>query len=155
MTLRELADALCKCHETRLDLAVIQRLTREVTSLILEVHRAGYVHRDLKPDNILVSEGGRLVLADWATSGPVGEILPHPCGTPGFKAPETETDRDMKSDPSHDMWSLGAIAVWLGGEVRILFFHDYRRDLPDPIESFSRGEINKANIGRYGEEGIS
>jgi serine/threonine protein kinase len=147
MTLRELADALCNRHQTRLDLAVIQRLTREVTSLILEVHRTGYVHRDLKPDNILLSESGHLVLADWAMSGPVGEILSRQCGTPGFKAPETETDKDVKSDLSHDVWSLGAIAVWLGGEVRIFFFHDYRKDLLELIESFSRGKNDEASTG--------
>jgi eukaryotic-like serine/threonine-protein kinase len=72
-------------------------------------HRAGVLHRDVTPRNILVSGSGRALLTDFglATSrqhpAGIGEAL---TGTAGFIAPERA--RAGLSSPAGDFWALGA-----------------------------------------------
>ncbi|WP_214322744.1 serine/threonine-protein kinase [Nonomuraea sediminis] len=73
-------------------------------------HEAGVVHRDVKPDNVLLSEDGRAVLTDFGIATtedevPVtrtGELV----GTPAFMAPERAAGG--RARPASDLWSLGA-----------------------------------------------
>ena len=116
-------------------LAREQRLTPQATiAIALEVcaglgaaHRAGVVHRDLKPDNVLLAKDGRVVLTDFGiasarlpndgASRTIGIIV----GTPEYMAPEqVEGARDL--DGRADIYSLGAMmfelvtgtAAWTG-----------------------------------------
>ncbi|GIF64702.1 hypothetical protein Ais01nite_27370 [Asanoa ishikariensis] len=73
-------------------------------------HRAGVVHRDVKPANVLLADDGRVVLTDWGlatipgdpTVTRTGLVL----GSPAYIAPERA--RDGTSGPRTDMWSFGA-----------------------------------------------
>jgi tRNA A-37 threonylcarbamoyl transferase component Bud32 len=73
-------------------------------------HAAGIVHRDVKPGNILVSDGGRAVLTDFGIATLHGEPgltqAGMVMGTPGFCAPERV--RGEPASPASDLWSLGA-----------------------------------------------
>ncbi|MEU4678349.1 serine/threonine-protein kinase [Micromonospora sp. NPDC023737] len=87
------------------------RIGLAVLAALRAAHSAGVLHRDVKPQNVLVAADGRVVLTDFglatftggdaAMTGP-GMIL----GSPHFVAPERA--RDGVSDPRTDLWSLGA-----------------------------------------------
>lgn len=70
------------------------RLRSAVTQLaegLMAVHAANYVHCDIKPDNILVTRDGRLVILDFGSACSPAYV-PGLCrGTPGFMAPEQQS----------------------------------------------------------------
>jgi Tol biopolymer transport system component len=73
------------------------------------IHAAGIVHRDVKPDNILRMDDGRLVLSDFglATDLPNSTMVSVFVGTPHYMAPEVR-----EGDPAtarSDVWSLGVV----------------------------------------------
>lgn len=80
------------------------------------VHEAGYVHRDVKPGNLLVDGSGRVVLIDFALARRVDSAEPWVTddgrwlGTPDFAAPEQI--RGLAVDPRSDVYSLGAVLHW-------------------------------------------
>ena len=53
-----------------------------------EIHRLGYVHRDIKPDNILIAHLGGIKICDFQLVGPIGIIDDSYCGTPEYMPPE-------------------------------------------------------------------
>ena len=81
-----------------------------VLGALRAAHRAGVVHRDVKPGNVLISEDGRVVLTDFGLATVPGDpnvtrtglVL----GSPAYIAPERA--RDGTAGPSADLWSLGA-----------------------------------------------
>jgi serine/threonine-protein kinase len=100
----------------RLDLANAQRLLLPIMRALDLAHRAGVVHRDLKPDNIFLhrDETGRTVpklldfglakVAQASKSGLTiaGSIL----GTPAYMSPEQAQGAEDVG-PSADVWALG------------------------------------------------
>jgi len=76
------------------------------------VHRTDVVHRDLKPDNLMVSRDGRLVITDFGVAvsrdDPDIDVLPmRGAGTPMYMAPEQVEGRHI-SDRT-DLYALGLI----------------------------------------------
>jgi serine/threonine protein kinase len=70
------------------------------------------IHRDLKPDNVMIGEFGEVLVVDWgiAQVGPLAdpEIV---LGTRGFMAPEQEAGTE--ADARTDVFGLGAILCWM------------------------------------------
>ncbi|MET8629579.1 hypothetical protein ABZW30_38610 [Kitasatospora sp. NPDC004669] len=63
---------------------------RSLARLVADLHAAGYVVGDLKPDNLWVDGQGRVAIADvdsWQFTD-AGELFPGRMGTPGYTAPE-------------------------------------------------------------------
>ena len=96
------------------------RLLREVAWALGYAHGQGLVHRDVKPDNILIeSATGRALVADFGIAAITGQVSSDGVsGTPEFMSPEQALGQDI--DARSDLYSLGATAYYaLSG--RLLF----------------------------------
>lgn len=70
------------------------------------MHRAGYVHADLKPGNILITPDHEVKLIDFGQSSKLGEPKPRVQGTIDYMAPEQATQSRL--DQRTDVFGLGA-----------------------------------------------
>ena len=88
------------------------RMLREVAWALGYAHGMGVVHRDVKPDNILIeASSGRALVADFgiaAVAGDAGEDGVR--GTPEFMSPEQALGKDI--DARSDLYGLGATAFY-------------------------------------------
>jgi len=69
-----------------------------------------FLHRDLKPDNVMLSTQGRVCLCDFGTSRALeaGGVAMTRCGTVQYLAPEVVAGRGYGT--AADIWSLGTLA---------------------------------------------
>jgi len=86
------------------------RLLREVAWALGYAHAQGLVHRDIKPDNILIEAGsGRALVADFGIAAAAGDDAHDTTsGTPEFMSPEQALGGDVEA--RSDLYSLGATA---------------------------------------------
>lgn len=91
---------------------VALRIVKEIASALDYAHSKGYIHRDVKPDNILFREDGSAVLTDFgiarATDSATqmtrtGSVI----GTPHYMSPEQS--RGNQVDRRADLYSLGIV----------------------------------------------
>ncbi len=98
---------------SRLPLAQILGIMRQVCLAVDAAHTAGIVHRDLKPENLLVEPEGRVYVADFGLAileddenNKKGREV---AGTPLYMSPEQFAGRVEWLDGRSDIWALGVI----------------------------------------------
>jgi serine/threonine-protein kinase len=96
-------------REGRIPVQRALEMTRQVTEALQHAHGLGIIHRDVKPQNIMVDRRGQVKLTDLGlarasrgSSAETGPIM----GTPYYMAPELA--RDRRCDKRSDLYSLGA-----------------------------------------------
>ena len=80
----------------------------ELCAAVAAVHRAGLLHRDIKTDNVMRADDGRIVLMDFGTGREVGDGAGSDlAGTPLYLAPEVLDGRP--ATVQSDIYSLGVL----------------------------------------------
>ncbi len=113
---------------------------RQATEALTALHAQGFIHGDIKPQNLLLQENGNLLLGDFGTVAFIQHTTGHSQeahnGTIAYMAPERFTNG--KQTPASDVYSLGIVTYqWLAGRLpftgstpEIMFKHLYA---PVPI----------------------
>jgi len=154
--------------------AALPDLTRDARLGVLETvaravahaHRQGVIHRDLKPQNIMIEPDGRVVLTDFGLARiEGGEDLTRTgsvCGTPHYMAPEQV--QGAPCGPEVDVWALGILLhetladkrPFEGATALALYDRIVREDaptLPGDLGAVAAKALEKDPRRRYADAG--
>ncbi|MDG4856793.1 PQQ-binding-like beta-propeller repeat protein [Streptomyces sp. T-3] len=91
----------------------VRVLARTIAQTLADIHAAGLIHRDLKPDNIVLTSAGPRII-DFGIARPEHGLTLTTTGqvpvTPGYGAPEQALGRRV--GPLADVFSLGAVLAY-------------------------------------------
>ncbi len=100
----------------------VAQIGLEVLGALIAAHHAGVLHRDVKPDNVLLARDGRAVLTDFGIAVLEGDSSVTRTGaligTPAFIAPERASGGPAEF--ASDLWSLG-VTLYVAVEGRSPF----------------------------------
>jgi len=165
-TLREILNTRGACTFERTD-----RVLRDIASALSHAHERGFVHRDVKPENIFIDETtGQALLSDF---GVARSLEPDSAltatgtaiGTPSYMSPEQIDGTDL--DGRSDLYSLGLVGwemltgqrPWDGeGLYSVIYkqkheelppIDEIRRDTPDRLVYLVEGATRKDPVERW------
>ena len=105
---RTLADVVAM--QGPLDERTAMSVAQQLLSALQVAHQAGVAHRDVKPANVMLAQGGRVKLTDFGIAQATDDtrltgtgLL---VGSPGYLSPEQLDGHD--ASPASDLWALGA-----------------------------------------------
>lgn len=110
------------------------------------IHQLGYVHSDIKPNNIMVTGRGAVKIIDFGQSCRIGHVKGRIQGTPDYIAPE-QVEKGAPLDQRTDVFNLGATLYWAvtGRVIPTVLPSKKRRtgiDLVGPREAPLAHEVN-------------
>jgi serine/threonine-protein kinase len=128
-----------------LSLGDVLLVFRMVATGLNAMHQCGYIHCDIKPNNILINDSGSIKIIDLGQGCKIGTIKPRIQGTPDYIAPEQVKRKHL--DQRTDIFNLGATMYWAvtGKNVPTLIPQNNdlssmlgQRDFPAPHEIHRR-----------------
>jgi hypothetical protein len=91
-------------------------IAKELAKAIAAVHRNNFLHRDIKPQNIFLSQAGEVKLGDLGLAQALTDTNPSIAGTPAYMSPEQVLGREITA--ASDLFSYGAVLYeMLSGEA--------------------------------------
>jgi len=93
-----------------LSLVDVLLVFRMVANGLNAMHHHGFVHCDIKPNNILLSKAGSIKIIDLGQSCKIGTVKKRIQGTPDYIAPEQVRRKPL--GPKTDIFNLGATMYW-------------------------------------------
>jgi eukaryotic-like serine/threonine-protein kinase len=93
-----------------LSLGDILLVFRAVATGLSAMHQAGYIHCDIKPNNILLNKSASIKIIDLGQSCKIGTLKERIQGTPDYIAPEQVKRKPL--GPKTDIFNLGATMYW-------------------------------------------
>lgn len=155
----------------RLSLPQVRAIVTQIGSALDYAHARGFIHRDVKPSNVLVDESGNFLLTDFGLAKIIessnvslttsGAIM----GTPAYMSPEQGLGQ--KLDKRSDIYALGVILYEMAtGRVPynaetpmavvikhitdpLPMPHAVQPDLPEPVERVILKALSKSAEDRY------
>jgi serine/threonine protein kinase len=139
-------DGLLKRQSGRLAESLVARLLNQLLVALAYCHSSGVIHRDVKPENMMLTSPGFLrnpdcKLIDFGLASSPGHATTNDCvGTPGYIAPEVV--RFMPPTASADIWSVGitCLELLLGFRVFDPSGHLPSDQIFDAVKRYSRFE---------------
>ncbi|MGV9370030.1 serine/threonine-protein kinase [Micromonospora tulbaghiae] len=150
----QLADLIAE--QERLSVAASASIAAQVCSVLAAAHAASLVHRDLKPQNVMVTPSGAVKVLDFGVAALIGPAeqsrltaTGHTLGTPAYIAPEQASGAVV--GPAADLYALGCVLFEMltgrppfeaGNSLEMLHRHmrspvpivvEYRSDVPDDL----------------------
>lgn len=142
----ELLTPLTKALPEHISEDTVVKIALDLTSALELCSRFSIVHRDIKPQNIFVSDLGDYKLGDFGIAKTMERTMNGTMiGTYNYMAPEVFSSRPYGS--TADIYSLGLVLYWLLNERRLPF-------LPLPPAALSAEEDEQARIRRLRGERI-
>jgi serine/threonine protein kinase len=148
-------------------------ILQKICEAIAFAHANGVLHRDLKPQNVMVGPFGEVLVLDWGVAKErgadllptAGELIAGQClaahtaagtvvGTPGYMAPEQTRGELTRIDERTDVYALGGILYYLltgqapdDAPPRSPRSHD--RSIPRPVEAICLKALAPQREARY------
>lgn len=111
------------------DLIDLCELGKQLADGLAAMHREGFTHGDIKPNNIIITPQRQAKIIDLGQSCRVGTVKERIQGTPDYIAPEQVLRRAIR--PETDVFNLGATMYWLLTETHVPTLIPRRRGGPN------------------------
>ena len=153
------------------DFRRIATLIQQLAEALDYAHSQGVIHRDVKPDNVMIDSAGQPHLMDFglARIGDAAQKLTHDgtvMGTPAYMSPEQACDDPSAVTHASDQYSLGVVLYELltgetpfVGPPAIIIFNvlnqpipaprSLRADLPPDLETICLKALSRESSARY------
>ncbi len=110
LVLMEFVDGHTMAQHRPKTLEMIIKLFAEAADGLAAMHRAGYVHCDIKPNNLIVQPDQHVKVIDFGQAWPINTTKKRIQGTPDYIAPEQVLRLQMTART--DVYNLGATMYW-------------------------------------------
>ncbi len=155
-SLRERIDRGAMKFEEALD------ITAQVSSGLVKAHEHGIVHRDIKPNNVLLTEDGHAVIIDFGLAKLAGGTkltrAGYTLGTAAYMSPEQARGEEV--DNRSDIFSLGVMLYEMlagekpfRGEHEAAVVYEIVHEEPEPLEDC--GRLLPAGAGQVMERALA